>query len=104
MPFTNGIIIELNTYIDIFFNLFTGNNLASQHGQSCHHNNRIAPERPHQQQSEDVYQSNFTWAKLGRFFAKRPILKLFLVIFINGLISMAFAAVFIEVCLSLYVR
>lgn len=73
-----------------------GNNLASQHGQSCHHNNKVAPERPRQQPNEDVYQSNFTWAKLGRFFAKRPILKLFLVIFINGLISMAFAAIFIE--------
>ena len=74
-----------------------------QHGQTCHHNNKIAPERPRQQPTEDVYQSNFTWAKLGRFFAKRPILKLFLVIFINGLISMVFAAIFIEVCLSLYV-
>ena len=80
-----------------FLNLFIGNNLASQHGQSCHHNNKVAPERPRQQPNEDVYQSNFTFAKLGRFFAKRPILKLFLVIFINGLISMAFAAIFIEV-------
>ena len=40
--------------------------------------------------------AGFDGRKFCQIFAKRPVLKLFLIIALNGFVSMAFAAIFIE--------
>ena len=54
--------------------------------------NRIAPLRNNPNPNQDHC---FGFSQMKHFMDKRPVMKLFLVIIVNGLVSMVFAAIFI---------
>ena len=61
--------------------------------------NKVGPKKVYiEQQQAFVPSGRFEGcSRLVEWFGQRPVLKLFLVILVNGFVSMAFAAIFIEV-------